>query len=250
MRVTLSLTLINGNVNTQQNGDEMAEGKQVLYFRVSTQRQGKSGLGLDAQREQVQNFLNGGSWEIIGEFVEVESGKRNDRPQLEKALKMARVHNARLVVAKVDRLSRSLAFITNLMESGVQFVAADMPEMTPLTVHIMAAMAEHERMMISSRVKEALKQAKLRGVKLGSPKCYLTDADRKVGSKIGADVRTKNAVAKAEDIMEIVEDIEQNGITSLKGIARVLTKRGVPTPRGKATWYPAQVKRLRERVTD
>jgi DNA invertase Pin-like site-specific DNA recombinase len=227
----------------------MADGKQVLYFRVSTQRQGKSGLGLDAQREQCHQFLNGGQWEIIGEFVEVESGKRNDRPQLEKALKLCRVHNAKLVVAKIDRLSRSVAFITNLMESGVQFVAADMPEMTPLTVHILAAMAEHERKLISSRVKEALKQAKLRGVKLGSPKCYLTDEDRKKGSKIGAEVRTKNAEGKALDILEIVEDINLSGITSLKGLARELTKRGVPTPRGKDTWYPQTVKRLYERIS-
>jgi len=226
----------------------MADGKQVLYFRVSTQRQGKSGLGLDAQREQCHQFLNGGQWEVIGEFVEVESGRRNDRPQLEKALKLARVHNARLVVAKIDRLSRSVAFISKLMESGVQFVAADMPEMNPLTVHILSAMAEHERKLISVRVKDALKQAKLRGVKLGSPKCYLTDEDRKKGSKIGAEVRTKNAVAKALDIMEIVEDINLSGITSLKGLARELTKRGVPTPRGKDNWYPATVKRLYERV--
>ena len=130
----------------------MADGKQVLYFRVSTQRQGKSGLGLDAQRESVHQFLNGGSWEVLGEFIEVESGKRDDRPQLEKALKLARVHNARLVVAKIDRLSRSVAFISKLMESGVQFVAADMPEANQLTIHIMAAMAEHERKAISLRV--------------------------------------------------------------------------------------------------
>ena len=224
---------------------KMTDGKQVLYFRVSTQRQGQSGLGLDAQREQCHQFLNGGKWEVIGEFVEVESGKRSDRPQLEKALKMARVHNARLVVAKIDRLSRSLNFITQLMDSGVKFVAADMPEMNPLTVHIVSAMAEHERKLISRRVKDSLQQAKLRGVKLGSPKCYLTDEDRKNGSKIGAEVRTKNAVAKAEDIMEIIDDISQSGITSLKGIARELTNRGVPTPRGKDVWYPTTVKRVK-----
>ena len=227
----------------------MADGKQVLYFRVSTQKQGRSGLGLSAQRESVHQFLNGGKWETIGEFVEVESGKRSDRPQLEKALKLARVHNATLVVAKIDRLSRSVAFISKLMESGVKFVAADMPEANQLTIHIMAAMAEHERKLISLRVKDSLKQAKLRGVKLGSPKSYLTDADRKLGSKIGAEVRTNNAVAKALDLMEIVEDIKLTGITSLKGISRELTNRGVPTPRGKDTWYPQTVKRLYERVS-
>ena len=228
---------------------KMTDEKQVLYFRVSTQRQGKSGLGLDAQREQCHQFLNGGQWEIIGEFVEVESGKKSARPQLEKALKLARVHNARLVVAKIDRLSRSVAFISKLMESGVQFVAADMPEANQLTIHIMASMAEYERKAISTRVKDSLHQAKLRGVKLGSPKCYLTDEDRNNGSKIGAEVRTKNAVAKAEDIMEIIDDISQSGITSLKGIARELTNRGVPTPRGKDVWYPTTVKRLYERVS-
>jgi len=110
-------------------------------------------------------------------------------------------------------------------------------------------MAEHERKAISNRVRESLYQAKLRGVRLGSPKCYLTDEDRKVGSKIGAEVRTKNAVAKASDLMEIVEDINLSGITTLKGLARELTKRGVPTPRGKDTWYPQTVKRLYERVS-
>jgi len=167
---------------------------------------------------------------------------------LEKALKLARVHNARLVVAKIDRLSRSVAFISKLMESVVQFVASDMPEANQLTIHIMAAMAEHERKAISARVKDSLQQAKLRGVRLGSPKCYLTDDHRRIGSQIGAEVRTKNAVAKALDLMEIVEDIKQSGITSLKGIARELTNRGVPTPRGKVHWYPTTVKRLYERV--
>jgi len=228
---------------------KMADGKQVLYFRVSTQKQGRSGLGLDAQREAVSNFLNGGQWEIIGEYVEVESGKKSDRPQLEKALKLARVHNARLVVAKIDRLSRSVAFISKLMESSVQFVAADMAEANQLTIHIMAAMAEYERKAISLRVKESLHQAKLRGVRLGSPKCYLTDEDRKNGSQIGAEVRTEKARAKAGDIMEIIDDIKQSGITSLRGMARELTNRGVPTSWGKGTWSPTQVKRLYERLS-
>src|SRR5271165_3734658 len=119
-------------------------GKFVAYFRVSTDRQGKSGLGLQAQREAILNYLDGGRWALIDEFTEIESGKRSDRPELEKALAACKKQKAKLVIAKLDRLSRNLAFIATLMESGVQFVAADMPEANELTVPIMAAMAQYE----------------------------------------------------------------------------------------------------------
>jgi hypothetical protein len=120
-------------------------GKFVAYFRVSTDRQGKSGLGLDAQREAVMNYLNGGRWSLVDEFTEVESGKRADRPELEKALAACKKQRARLVIAKLDRLSRNLAFIATLMESGVEFVAVDNPHANKLTIHILAAVAQHER---------------------------------------------------------------------------------------------------------
>ena len=137
-------------------------GKFVAYFRVSTDRQGKSGLGLDAQREAVMSYLNGGRWTLVAEFTEVESGKHADRPQLAAAITVCKRQKAKLVIAKLDRLSRNLAFIATLMESGVEFVAVDNPHMNKLTVHILAAVAEHEREMISERTKAALAAAKRR----------------------------------------------------------------------------------------
>ena len=147
----------------------MAIGRFVAYYRVSTDRQGKSGLGLEAQREAVQSYLNGGSWTLAAEVTEVESGKRNDRPELDRALGLCRLYGATLVVAKLDRLARNVAFISKLMESGVDFVAVDFPQANRLTVHILAAVAKHEAAMISQRTKAALAAAKARGVKLGNP---------------------------------------------------------------------------------
>src|SRR5262249_54333670 len=129
-------------------------GKFVAYFRVSTDRQGKSGLRLDAQREAVMNYLNGGSWPLAAEYGEIESGKHNERPQLLAALAACKKLRARLVIAKLDRLSRNLAFIAALMDSGVEFVAVDNPHANKLTIHILAAVAQHEREMISQRTKD------------------------------------------------------------------------------------------------
>src|SRR3954466_12001673 len=147
----------------------MAVGRFVAYYRVSTDQQGRSGLGLEAQREAVRSFLNGGSWTLADEVTEVESGKRNDRPELDRALGLCRLYGATLVVAKLDRLARNVAFISKLMESGVDFVAADFPQANRLTVHTLAAVAEHETAMISARTKAALNAAKARGAKLGNP---------------------------------------------------------------------------------
>src|ERR671910_1459190 len=122
----------------------MAEGRFVSYLRVSTDRQGRSGLGLEAQRKAVDEYLNGGNWHLAAEVVEIESGKRNDRPKLAEALRLCRLHGAVLIIAKLDRLARNVAFISNLMESGAEFVAADMPAVNGLTVHILAAVAEEE----------------------------------------------------------------------------------------------------------
>src|SRR5215210_6955363 len=134
----------------------MAEGKFVAYYRVSTEKQGRSGLGLEAQRKAVEDYLNGGNWRIAAEVVEIESGKRNDRPKLAEALRLCRLHGAILIIAKLDRLARNVAFISNLMESEVEFTAVDFPTANRLTVHILAAVAEHEREMISLRTKDAL----------------------------------------------------------------------------------------------
>ena len=140
--------------------------KFVAYFRVSTDKQGKSGLGLEAHREAVLTYLDGGRWSLVQEFVEVESGKRNDRPELGAALAACKKHKAKLIIAKLDRLSRNLAFIATLMDSGVEFVAVDNPHANKLTVHILAAVAQHEREMIGQRTRDALQAAKEMG---GSP---------------------------------------------------------------------------------
>ena len=145
-------------------------GKFIAYFRVSTDRQGKSGLGLEAQREAVMKYLNGGRWTLVGEFTEIESGKRDDRPELEKALAACKKQKAKLVIAKLDRLGRSLALIAALMESGVEFVVVDNPHANKLTIHILAAVAQHERELISERTKAALAAVKKRGKRLGTPK--------------------------------------------------------------------------------
>jgi DNA invertase Pin-like site-specific DNA recombinase len=146
-------------------------GKWVSYLRVSTDAQGSSGLGIEAQRKAVETYLNGVSWTLAQEFIEVESGKRsNNRPQLAAALMACKKLKAKLIVAKLDRLARNVAFISKLMEAGVEFVACDFPHANKLTIHILAAVAEHERELISSRTKEALAAAKARGKKLGGPK--------------------------------------------------------------------------------
>src|SRR6516164_4918906 len=180
-------------------------GKFVAYFRVSTDRQGKSGLGLEAQREAVMNYLNGGNWQLVGEFTEVESGKRSDRPQLAAALAACKRHKAKLVIAKLDRLSRNLAFIAALMDSGVEFVAVDNPHANKLTVHILAAVAQHEREMIAQRTKDALAAAKARGVVLGNPK--LDAARDRAVANLKADADRYSA-----NVLPVIREIQRSGI--------------------------------------
>src|ERR1700744_6231229 len=153
----------------------MPAGRFISYYRVSTDQQGRSGLGLAAQRDAVTSWLNGGAWSLLGEYVEVESGKDNSRPQLAAAMAQCRLTEAVLVIAKLDRPSRNVAFLANLMDSGVEFVAVDNPQATRFTLHILAAVAEHEAAMISSRTKAALAAAQARGVKLGGHRCTLRD---------------------------------------------------------------------------
>jgi DNA invertase Pin-like site-specific DNA recombinase len=208
-------------------------GKFVAYFRVSTDRQGKSGLGLEAQREAVLAYLDGGNWQLVGEFTEVESGKRSDRPQLAAALVACRKRKAKLVIAKLDRLSRNLAFIAALMDSGVEFVAVDNPHANKLTVHILAAVAQHEREMIAQRTKDALAAAKARGVVLGNPR--LAEARGKAIAESSA-----AADAFAANVLPIINEIRASGVSSLRGIARALTARGIRTARG-GQWTAVQV---------
>ncbi|MCK1434153.1 recombinase family protein [Bradyrhizobium sp. 15] len=224
----------------------MAEGVFVAYCRVSTARQGKSGLGLEAQREAVRSYLNGGQWSLVAEFTEVESGKKGDRPELAKALQACRVYGAKLVIAKLDRLSRDAHFLLGLEKAGVDFVAADMPHANRLTVGIMAMVADEERRMISQRTKVALAAAKKRGVKLGGDRgARLSRAARKAGR----DAQTARANERAADLAHVIRDLEQTGVTSLSGMARALTERRIPTPRGGREWTATQVARVTVRLT-
>jgi DNA invertase Pin-like site-specific DNA recombinase len=170
-------------------------GRFVAYYRVSTARQGKSGLGLEAQQQAVREHLNGGRWTLVGEFVEVESGKRADRPKLAEAIKACRLRGAKLVIAKLDRLARNVAFISNLMESGVEFEAVDFPQANRLTIHIMAAMAEHEAKMISDRTKAALAAAKRRGVKLGGDRGARLTAQARAAGRAALQAKAQERAA-------------------------------------------------------
>ena len=208
-------------------------GKFIAYFRVSTDRQGKSGLGLEAQREAVMTYLNGGRWSLVDEFTEVESGKHSDRPELAKALAACKKRKAKLVIAKLDRLSRNLAFIAALMESGVEFVAVDMPHATKLSIHILAAVAEHVREMISERTKAALAAAKKRGQRLGNT--GITEV-----AKRGRAVLKANARRFAANVRPIIDEIMRAGATSHNAIAAKLNERNVKTARG-GTWTHVQV---------
>lgn len=221
----------------------MAEGKFVAYYRVSTDRQGRSGLGLDAQRSAVTGFLNGGNWSLVAEYVEVESGKRADRPQLAAAIAACRVHGAQLVIAKLDRLARNVAFVSALMEAGVEFIAVDMPLANRLTVHVLAAVAEHEAAMISTRTKAALAEARRRGVKLGNPG-NLSNAD--AGRVRSAQVRGAAADRRATDLAPVLRELHGQGL-SLRRIAAELVARGIASPRGGA-WTAAGVQRVLDRA--
>jgi DNA invertase Pin-like site-specific DNA recombinase len=218
-------------------------GKFVSYLRVSTQRQGKSGLGLEAQRETVAGYLNGGSWSLIQEVVEVESGKRSDRPELAKALSLCRLHRATLLVAKLDRLARNVAFISALMEAGVKFVAVDLPQANELTVHIMAAMAEYEAKAISARTKAALQAAKARGTQLGGLRWDINNVSAK-GRVEAIKARKQTAMKYRADVLPVIQDMQQKGASSLRAIASALNQDGVPTPTGKGEWTAVQVMRI------
>lgn len=207
----------------------------IAYYRVSTDKQGRSGLGLDAQRAAVAHYLGSVGGTLRAEFTEVETGKRNDHPELEKALAACRKQKARLVIAKLDRLSRNVAFIAAMMDAGVEFVACDNPHATRLTLHILAAVAEHEREMIASRTRAALQAAKVRGVRLGR------NAERLAPANHAA------AMDRANEIRVIMTELVASGL-STRRIAEELTARGIATPLG-GRWHPQTVRRVMERVS-
>jgi DNA invertase Pin-like site-specific DNA recombinase len=217
-------------------------GKFVSYLRVSTQRQGKSGLGLEAQREAVAGYLNGGRWNLVQEVVEVESGNRSDRPELARALSLCRLHRATLLVAKLDRLARNVAFISALMEAGVKFVAVDLPQANELTVHIMAAMAEYEAKAISARTKAALAAAKTRGTQLGGLRWDLAKVSAK-GRKVALRARQENAAKYRADVLPVIREKQKQGSVTLRQIADSLNADGTPAPRG-GNWSAVQVSRV------
>ncbi|MCJ2054150.1 recombinase family protein [Methylobacterium sp. J-070] len=222
----------------------MASGNHVLYYRVSTARQGASGLGLDAQRAAVAAFLNGGRWKVCAEFEEIESGKRDDRPALAKAIEACRLYGARLVIAKLDRLSRDAHFLLGLEKAGVDFAAADMPNANRLTVGIMAMVAEEERRMIGARTKAALQAAKARGTVLGGFRGYIpTKADTEA-SKAALAAR---GVEQASRYAPVIAELRAAGITSANGIAKALNERGIPTAKG-GQWQAVQVQRVLARL--
>ena len=217
----------------------MAEGRFVAYYRVSTARQGQSGLGLEAQHEAVTQYLNGGSWDLIESFTEVETGKGANalamRPQLRAALDYARKHKATLVIAKLDRLARNVLFVSGLMETGVEFVAADRPGADKFALHLEAALAEREARVISERTKAALAAAKRRGVVLGANGRTLAVRNR------------AEAVERVAPMAGRLMALRGQGL-SLRRIATTLNDEGVSSPGGGA-WYPANVQRALDRVS-
>lgn len=213
----------------------MAEGKYVAYYRVSTAKQGCSGLGLEAQQKAVLDYLDGGGWELLADYTEVESGKRNARPELAKAMAHAKKAKATLLIAKADRLSRKLSFIAPLLDSKVKFKACDMPNASRFEWHIRGALAEEEGRMISERTKAALAAAKARGVKLGTT------------GKVRAKENKAKARAFADGLRDTVKELQASGIKTTRAITEELNAKGIPTPRG-GRWHQTSVVRLLNRL--
>jgi DNA invertase Pin-like site-specific DNA recombinase len=220
--------------------------RYVSYLRVSTKRQGSSGLGRDAQQQAVAEFLASNKGRLFAEVEEVESGKRADnRPQLQRALQLCKLHRATLIIGKLDRLSRNVQFISTLMNGDVEFVALDCREANRFTLHVLASVAEHEAAMISQRTKVALAAAKRRGQRLGGRRVS-KDEFRAIavkGRKASAVVRSAKAAEYRESLMPTIEEIKAGGITTQHGIAEELNRREIAAPRG-GQWSQVQVMRL------
>jgi DNA invertase Pin-like site-specific DNA recombinase len=219
----------------------------VAYHRVSTARQGRSGLGLAAQEEAIRALARDRGAEVIVSFTEVESGKRADRPELGKALQLARLTGATLAIAKLDRLSRNAAFLLTLRDSGVRFLAADMPEANDLTVGIMALVAQHEREAIAKRTKEALAAANARGTRLGNPNGAAALRRAGKGTVPLRRAVTDNADRFAQALSPVLADVRNGGRTTLRAIAEELNRRGIRTRRG-GRWHVSNVRNLLGRI--
>lgn len=221
----------------------------VVYMRVSTARQGRSGLGLSAQQAAIESFVHQRTAEVLQTFTEVESGKLNERPELAKALHLAEVTGATLLIAKLDRLSRNAAFLLALRDSGVRFVAADMPDANELTVGIMALVAQQEREAISKRTKEALQAAKARGQRLGNPNGAAALKRAQRGNTAAIAVVRQQANEHAARLRPVVDSLAHEGISSLGAMAKALNERGMLTPRGGA-WHKSSVRNLLARLVN
>lgn len=218
----------------------------VAYFRVSTEKQGRSGLGLDAQRSTISAFV--GSSPIIAEFEEVESGTRADRPELAKALAFAKKHRAVLVVAALSRLGRSVAFVASLIESGVPFAVADMPNADKFRLHIEASVDEAERDRISERTRKAMAEKKAKGATFGGYRGgHATPAQLDVSRKLAHEAVASRVEAYITSVMPHIVSLQDQGL-SATAIADALTKARVPTSRGSTVWQTVQVQRLLARV--
>jgi DNA invertase Pin-like site-specific DNA recombinase len=213
--------------------------KFVIYLRVSTEKQGIRGLGMQAQRDAVEAFLNRCQGEKIAEFAEVESGKRKDRPELEKAIALCRKRKAKLLIAKLDRLSRCASFVLNLRDSGLDFAACDLPA-DRFTIGLFALLAEKEREMISERTRAGLAAAKRRGAKLGNPNPVKA-------LKVAWRARGEASQRFAASLRAVVKEIQGTGMTSLRQIAECLNRRGYRTPTGK-DFAPQSVSNLLKRI--
>jgi DNA invertase Pin-like site-specific DNA recombinase len=223
----------------------MAQGNFVAYHRCSTERQGKSGLGLEAQQKSVATYLAGGSCSLIASFTEVESGKTDVRPKLQEALATCRIHNATLLIAKLDRLSRDAHFLLGLQKSGVRFVAVDMPHADNFTVGILALVAQKEREMISQRTKDALAAARVRGVKLGGTRNNSSSISS-IGRVASVTTRSTKATSRAKDLAPIIRDQMSQG-QPLRAIGSHLDALGIRTARG-SNWTAAAVQRVMKRL--
>ena len=213
--------------------------RYIAYYRVSTQRQGRSGLGLEAQQKAVKDRLAGFA-PLLAEYIEIESGTRTDRPKLAEALAACRLHKAILIIAKLDRLARNVAFVSNLMEAGVDFEAVDHPTVNRLTIHILAAVAEHEARMISERTRSALAAAKARGVKLGG---YRGRPGTAADCSKARLARSKKAANRAADLIPTIKALQASGVSSLRSIASELNRMSIAASRG-GTWSAGQVGRV------
>ena len=213
----------------------------VAYVRVSTNQQGRSGLGIEAQREALSRFAQSEGLDLAAEFVEVETGKGSDaldrRPQLAAALAKARALRCPVAVSKLDRLSRDVHFISGLMTHRVPFVVADLgPDVDPFVLHLFAALAEKERALISGRTKSALAAAKAKGVKLGNPRIEAARSRAIASLQAEAD-------RAASNVLPIIAEIRSSGATTLRAVAEALNARGVPTPRG-GRWHATSVRNV------